>query len=397
MSVHRAGPRMALAVGLITLMLGLPGSARAAASSEVSGPSNFVVDYGGDIASNGGRLLVTVTGASEPGDVRTQVFARQGTRWRAISKQFPSLYRGSNNIYFLRFGAKRLVPCISYVDRTDEGQFRCRDGKRWRPLKVARPLRKMDHFFEANATNGRLAAFYMSVSKPNSNPKLETTKIRIAEKRGWRIVPKGPAGVFQCRCSGAIGQQTTDARSGLVDVGLNALYTTRFIATLGPKGWSRSKNYLPPTRPSIVGSQFGPIRTSRSLFVPVHTISWEEPWTLSVYGRERGGDWTQVGDRTLNIGAGNTQGAILPIGNRVWAMWEDYPVDGTDDPTSIYASRINKTGTDYDRTIKLWSGPFGTMSGYDATEFRGSPVFLYTRANDGDNRLGHLVVDMSHD
>lgn len=388
-----------LGVVVLVLMLawiGLVPTSQARAGN-VSSPSNFVVDYGGDIASGDGRLLLTVTGMSKTKGIRTQVFARQGQGWRVISPQFASTYRGGNNIYFLRFGRNRkLVPCFSYVDRRDEGQFRCRSGKRWRLLEVARSLRRMDHFFEANATHGRLVAFFQSVSRPNANKKLETTKVRIGEKRGWRIVPRGPLGSFNCRCSSAVGQQTTNSRSGLVDVAMNALYTTRFVATLGPNGWRRSGPLPPPVRPSIVGSQFGSVRTGKKLLVPVHTISWEGPWTLSVYGNESNGPWSQVGNRDLNIGAGNVQGAILPIGSRTWAMWEEYPADGTDDPTAIYAARVNRAGTDYDRTIKLWSGPFGFMSGYDATEFRGGPVFLYTRSNERDNRLAHLVVDMTH-
>lgn len=388
-----------VSVAVIVLLagLGLVGISGANAAERVSSPSNFVVDYGGDIASDQNRLFLTVTGWSKKGGVRTQVFAKQGAKWRAVSRQFPSTYRGSNNVYFLRFpGVPRLVPCFSYVDREGEGQFRCRSGKRWRQLKVAASLRKMDYFLEANATHGRLTAFFQSVARPNSNKKLETTKVRIGERRGWRIVPRGPMGVFQCRCSAAIGQQTRNSRSPLVDVAMNALYTTRFVATLGPNGWRRSKPLPPPIRPSIVGSQFGSVRTGRDLLVPVHTISWEEPWTLSVYGNERDGSWSQVGGRNLNLGAGNTQGAILPIGNRVWAMWEEYPVDGTDDPTSIHVARINRAGTDYDRTIKLWTGPFGFMTGYDAIEHKGGPVFIYTRSYESDDRLAHLVVDMSH-
>lgn len=342
----------------VVFFAGVAGSTPAVAGGLVSSPSRFVEDYGGDVASYRGRLFVTVTGAPRKSEVRTQVFVRRGSKWRPISRQFPSTYRAGNNIHFLRFrGFKRLVPCINYMGLKDDVRFRCRMRGRWKALKVARPLRDMEFFAEASSIRGRLTAWFNTVAPPSSEG--DQTKVRIGVLRGKRIVPRGPAGTFPCRCFGALGRQTMNARDGRVDLAMGALNSTRFVATLGRKGWSRSKLLPPPPASplSVVGSQMGPVRTAHRLLMPAHTISWEAPWTFSVFGQERDGGWSQLDGRTLNVGSGNAQGAIAPVGNRVWTLWEEYPEEGTDDPTAVYAAPINRAGTGYGRTIKLWSGP----------------------------------------
>lgn len=372
-------------------------SAPAAAGSElVSSPSRFAEDFSAGIASDGPRIYVAVTGVPRKRNVggqlnvRTQVFVRKDQGWKALSRSLPSTNRSATDMLLLRFpGTRKLVPCVSFTTRENVGQIRCHMSGKWRSVKVARSLRRL-RFVEANSIRGKLTVLFSSTNN------VRASTVQIGTLRGKRITPRGPAKSFACSCFPALGQRTLNARSGLVDVAFAALDRKRFVATLSPGGWTRSE-LLPKLAPGVPGWQSSTIRTRQGLLIPVHTISTTEgvPWTLSIYRRQNDGSWVELGEKPLNVGSGNAQGTILPVGNRVWALWEEYGKEGTDEPTDIYGALVDQSGTGIERTIPLWSGQTDLPGAFEGVGYKSGPVFLYSRSLPG--REGSFVtVDMTH-
>ena len=374
-------------------LAGSMGASSASADVSISSPAKFEDDFSGALASDHERLFVAVTGQSRSNGVQTQVFIRAGDAWRMASPRFPSTNLSATDMLLLKLpGKRRTTPCVSYTTRKSLGQIRCRQGNKWRFLSMARPLRQMN-FIEATSVGGRLKVLFSDFSALSAKP--ITTTIAIGTLKGRRVVQSSAPGTFKGHYFMALGLRTSNARTDLTDVVLADLERRRFVVTLGRGGWHRSKSF-PNFAPGYPGSQFAPVRTRERLLVPVHTIDFDAPWTFSIYGRRTNGGWTELGSKPLNVGTGNPQGAIGAVGNRVWAVWEEYGKEGTDEPTDIYAAQVNKAGSDIERTIPLWSGDSDLPGMYDAVKYEGEPVFLYSRTF-GENQHSFATVNLSHE
>lgn len=380
-----ASARSIIPAATAVLMLAICG---AASAQSISSPSTFKDDYDARLAADDNNLWFAAIGSTRANEIRSQVFAYRGGSWKPLPGRPLSTNDVAPQLTVLKIrGRKHGVPCLGDMAPKETPRIRCFKRGRWHSASMAEPFRSM--FLTGMSARGRTLTALFSKSERDSSD----TTVRVARLHGNRLLPYGPPLKLERSTIVALGQQTDNASSGNVDVTLQNFLRQRWIATLRPKGWSRTQ-FLPKLYP---GSQFGSVRSAGSLYFPVVRSVPDRAWPFSIYRKKKTAEtWTQIGDSPLNMGAGKAQGGISPVGNRVWATWEQ---NGSFKnglfSTQVYAALINRSGTKIERKMMLWSGRTIFPGPHQAIEYKGAPVFLYGSQTRRDSGL-RATVDFSH-
>lgn len=382
--VRRAARLLIPAVLMMLTVSSLLLATRASAAEGVSVPSAHGLDYDARIASDGKRLWFAALGKAKDGKFRTQVMERSGSGWKnlpgspATSPNYPLLLTVLG-----RPGSKASTPCIG--DTPNKGaRVRCHRGGKWKPVEIAKPLKGMN-LVGLTSSGRKMTALF---SKWSRNP--TASHLRVAKLKRGKLETFGPAVGLQGQILAGLGESTRGVKTGAIDVALQLVSTAesgkRVAAKVTANGWKYDN--LPAGLAG--GSQLsGTVRTGTGLLFPANQDEFRDPVpaTFSVFG-EDGSTWSQVGGRAVSSRAGYSQGAIDPVGDDVWATWQESRSLGKGNSfrASVRVAKVSRDGRKFTDRKTLWKGDPTGPGITQAVEYRGEPVFGYMKNVDGKTR-----------
>ncbi|MBK5233905.1 MAG: hypothetical protein JJE13_13110 [Thermoleophilia bacterium] len=391
-----SGRLLLLMSALVVFGLSLYGTASAAlkpvppaTQGLIASPGSATDDLDARIASDGKHLWFAKTFQDKKFEVFTQAFELRNGKWKSISGRLPSSNAAGVQFVAVRNSKSTSTPCMSYSNRKDKPRVRCYQGSRWHSKSL--PRLASFSFTGMNAT-GRTATGLMG------NWVDGVTTIQIVKLKGDRFVTSGPAFRIKGQYVWGLGQTTSDAKSGKVDVGLADLTPYGddhwLVATLREGRWSQTKKLTTGSGSHISG----PVRTGKSLVIPVNDSTTEKFWSMTAFSYSAK-KWSQIGADPFSNGLGSAQGGTYAVGTDVWAIWNENDFSnvgtfGDPGPSWTFAARLNSKGTAFGKPIKLWHGDASFPGSVQAVEYRGHPVFLYSRQF--KPYMGQETVDLSH-
>lgn len=368
----------------------------------VSSPSSFKEDLESTLASDGQRLWFATVGLDRKKKTRAEVKLYRDGRWRLLGGR-PLAESGYDTLLEIRKGKGNgpAEPCFGYVGPGDVARVRCFEKGRWQAKRIPKKLRRAQ--LEGLRVTGRkvLAVFIRRAGKPITT----STKISLARLVGNRFRPIGKPVTFLDGQTADFVRNLPGAGNRLeLEVGSPGTGIRRIISWRG-KRWQRSNSFTGPDEESSWLTT--PIRARDGSFYYPRTLN---RYTEHYLGRtELIGDLfiyrldqstsTMVSDGPASNGIGSSQGGIYPVGDRIWTVWNENDPEGMafggDFHTKVFAARIDREGTGFDRKVRLWSGRTYFPGSTDAVLYRGGPVFLYDRQFKAASGL-RATVDLTH-
>lgn len=385
-------------LAMVTVAAMLSGAQASAKTKKVQSPSGFTIDHDARLAADGDDLWLAALGkAGHNGEsgLRTKLLTtKHGKGWTTL----PSHPRTSGDYplqlaLLKRPGWREARPCIGDTP-SEGGRIRCYERNRFKTMELAEPLQGLN--LVGLTGNGKsITALFNEWSR---NP--TESHLRVAKLEGDRFEPFGPPVGLQGQILAGLGESTRLAKSGSVDVALQLVSSEdsgkRLAASVTRSGWKFDN--LPEGL--VGGSQLsGPVRTDIGLYFPANQDEFSgrnagTPGTFSVFG-DVGTGWSETGDRPVSRGKGYAQGAIDPVGNDVWATWQESRNRGANvakSRTLIHAALLDYDGEKFTDRVTLWrGGPIGP--GFtQAIRHKGKPVFSYMRNINGNTKA---TVDLT--
>lgn len=370
-----------------------PVAAQASTQQYVSG---FHDDLEAVIAPQDDTLWLGVTGTERGSDkVFSRVVRFRDGRWSKLGPALPADSGHAIHLVALESG-----PCFADNRRSGQPRIRCHVGGKWRARPIPRALRGYSLQGLKPDGTGLLAVFSKTASRAG------TGAIRIAfasiRAGGSRVTgPKlgYPKPAFPDFTRATTGQALGRFDLSVMDINANE----RWSLTRGPGGWRRSpslsaKKLVGPVGSSIIESDAGLIAP---LMTEVSTTGYggrtHSSMLLSIRRLTARG-WSPVGIGSLNTTYEQAQGGVYPVGDRVWAVWQENGTEGIAFGgmlrTAYHAARLSSDGTGFDLRVELWRGRTMFPSPLQAVSFQGGPVFLYQRQSGPRSGL-RTVVDFS--
>lgn len=351
-----------------------------AGASKLSSPSKLVQDYEAQVAVAGDDLWLSVLGSDRRGKFRIEVHRWSGSSWTTLPERLPTLYEKDHRFTALTPDSGPTVPCVGDSPR-DRARIRCyRDGG-WSQLEIDPTLADMV-VTGLKADGPVLTASFTRWNRDGSST------VGIGRSSGGAVTPAGPPLELGWRVLSSLGKQTTDAPPGAIDLSLETWS--------GPAPWTLAStslesgdwtgfDRLPVSRTGQ--QQSGPVRSAGGLFFPVTRAlpggNGVSNWRASVY-RNEGKGWRKVNGKQVGNAPGANSGGVYAVGDRVWFLWLRIWLGRRGIDTRLVAIRVARDGSSYDRRIVLLrNNADQNYQDPQVVAYRGRPVFLYQRSNQG--------------
>lgn len=381
-----------LAPLLITIaMLALVPAAQADSQQSLSG---FDDDFEAVMTPGEDTLWLGVTGMKKGSDkVFSQVRRYRDGRWSNVGTAIPSDSGHAVHLVALDSG-----PCFADTRRNGRPRIRCHTNGKWRDRSIPPALRDYSLQGLKRDGDGLLAVFSKTASRAGTGP------VRIAfaaiGPSGSRVT--GPRTGYPKPALPEFTRATADQTVGrydlsIVDVNANE----RWALTRGPDGWQRSPSLSAKRLSGPVGSSM--VMSGAGMIAPLMSEISRTGYGGRTHGSmllmvrrltDRG--WAPTGDGPLNMTYENAQGGVYPVGDRVWAVWQENGTEGIAFggmlKTAYHAARLTPDGTGFDLRVELWKGRTRFPGPVQAVSFQGGPVFLYQRQSGPRSGLRTVVV-----
>lgn len=372
---------LTLAAAALSLCFGAaiaPGAHAAKAKTKEYSPTKVRWDFKAKIAASGNSLWLAVIGMDKRRNYLIKTYRFNGRKWRPLPGAPKTLYEKGLKFAVLTTPTGARVPCIGDSPR-DQGRIRCHEDGAWRTIPTPDGLR--DFALAGLRSEGsRLTALY---GKWNFSD--DTTTVQAASLSGGTIETTGPPLHLDSYFQSDLGETTVRTEPGPIDLALMDWATPRYgqlsLATLDETGWTRS----PMVPDSSGGRQYtGPVRDQSTVFLPAIRNGREaapnSDWPLFLM-KSTGESWSTVGSR-IGAKGGAADGGAFAVGNRIWVLRNWLRLIQKRRTTTVKANfkalRVAADGSGFDRRMTLWKKPIWDPS-FQATEYRGKPVFVYTR------------------
>lgn len=341
----------------------------------ISSPRVFVNDLQASIASDGKSLWMAKLGMDRNETIRTRVFAFTKGGWKPLPGAPRADYQRAvlAASYAPESGGRAQV-CVADAVRSNgqtRPRLRCFKGGKWNYPKIDQRLASMSMTsMESKGTN--LTAIFYEMGSRSST-------VQASRLQDGELKPFGPPLELDGQYLAMLGSSTDPTAVGTTDVALEKFADgNRYVATLSQSGWSISE---PIGALEIGPMTSGSVRSGETLFMPVTQAfhgARAYSWPFTVFRRPPSAtSWKPVG--VVNRGKGSAQGGIYAVGNRVWAIWNQniWRSKSPRRPAKILASRVNRRGDGFDKTILLHRGLAPFAGDVQAVEYRGRPLFLF--------------------
>lgn len=376
--VRTAAALALLAVlALVALLTGCgDGEGASAAKVPPSGPSAFADEAFAELATDGeDDLWLAVSGYTRQGDFGLRVFRGEGSDWAEVPAP-PGKVTGDLPVSIVVAGQDDdEAPCLGYsVGREWKPVVACLSGEEWQRRDL--PALRGGFLQQIGAENGDLIAL---VSEPNGRQ----ARYRLLRESGeeWTSTPPAtaPAAIARLAIENDPSGSSNSPAIGLATQGETSQH---YVLELQDETWRK-------LQPAVKGVGTGPL-IGGPVVLPQHVLypvteADSVPWTFSVQSARIGS--SGVRDVQLSTGAGNAQGQLHLVDDRLWATWqEDDPRKDGRFRASIYAAELRPSGK-VRRKIRLWKGVSIGPGSTQIVGFQGTTMALYMRSSSNDRGL----------
>lgn len=373
---------LVLVVILVAIGAGCGAEDGTAAGRPASGPAAFADESWAEMASDGDEdLWLAVAGYRRSGDFGLRVFRRGAHDWEELP--VPPGQISQDLPISIAVPGSGGAPCLGYsAGSRPAAVVACLDAGSWQPLSL--PPLHGGQLVQVATHDGDLVAL-VAEQEP------ETSRFRLLRNAGgaWTSTPEfsAPAAIAQLAIE---SPDETAADFPAIGVTTQGRSSQHFVAELHGRGWHRLEPALRDlgTGP-LVG---GPVLLGGRIFYPVNEAG-TEPWSFSVQTARVGS--TEAKSERLSTDAGNAQGRLDLVGDRVWATWQEHdPRQGGGFEAGVYAAELTPNGR-LRRKFRLWRGVSIGPGSIQVVEYQGRTLALYMRSSSNGKGLQATLKNLS--